>query len=829
MDKYNFLNENILKNPAELFASASDFEKFLITSQKDCLRTFIENFNNKKIFIFRGGENFGKSSLKPFIKKFFNENISIFEYNCEKITTLDDIFVSLNQFIDNARLKSDNDLKNKGSIDEKIITFFKKNTHNIILMFDNFEHLLNEEGKFEDENIKSFLQLINSLETVKLIFLARICSKNILETDENEEITLRVFPVEEEALSNYLKKSEISPPSYLMRDFDEQIKGRAFLLNIAIRASKILNIPLFELFKESQSTKSDFQEFLLKKLYMILPSEAKKILFYITVFRCTINISILKAIDNFPNLENSINALKASLFLEDIEDLQTRKCVNIFINKLLSEKEKNTLHSKISQFYSEQIPLPPDDRLLKLSRTTMYNEKFFHQNSIKKKSSFMTQFLPNLKDEQTNSDRIKYMASVSQYIPVLNVESEDKKEEKKEETTKPVKKNFDIDIELPDNIQLSDEEKLLLSEDNLDNDASENYEAENSSLSTDEISGINRDELKEEKIEEKTEEKIPADTIEKEPNENEKAMNLYYKGMELLTGNDSQSCIGYFRSALGLIDKSDINNFNRVILALAKALSDNFKFEEAKEYLERIVYSDLELQPELKIDAFIELATISDYERDLDKAVSLYNKALNIGEEKSLINVISNIYFKLALCFDDNDKLLEAEENYIKAIENATEKDEEDFLASAYSNLASIKKDKKEVKEAAELYKKALAVDEKYKNYDGLTHDYTNLANLFEENKKYNIAVKAYIMATKTAKKTDDSYLIASSYLELGDCFFAQRDYKNALKAYVLAKKNIDSTISTDSKNKIERRFKNVYDEVGEAAYNYLLKELNLL
>ena len=83
-------------------------------------------------------------------------------------------------------------------------------------------------------------------------------------------------------------------------------------------------------------------------------------------------------------------------------------------------------------------------------------------------------------------------------------------------------------------------------------------------------------------------------------------------------------------------------------------------------------------------------------------------------------------------------------------------------------------------------------------------------------------------MATKTAKKTGDSYLIASCYLELGDCFFEYRDYKNALKAYVLSKKNIDGTISTDSKNKIERRFKNVYDEVGEAAYNYLLKELNL-
>ena len=59
-------------------------------------------------------------------KRIFNEDISIFEYNCEKITSLDDIFISLNQFINNARFRTDNDLKNRGSIDEKIITFFKK-------------------------------------------------------------------------------------------------------------------------------------------------------------------------------------------------------------------------------------------------------------------------------------------------------------------------------------------------------------------------------------------------------------------------------------------------------------------------------------------------------------------------------------------------------------------------------------------------------------------------------------------------------------------------------------------------------------------------------
>ena len=334
MEKYNFLNEDILKNPAEFFSGANDFEKFFIASQKDCLRTFIENFNNKKIFIFRGGENFGKSSLKPFVRKVFNEDISIFEYICEKITSLDDIFISLNQFIDNARLKTDSDLKNKTSIDEKIISFFKKNTHNIILMFDNFEYLLNDEGEIEDENIKSFLQLINSLETIKLIFLTRVCSKNILKSDENEEITLRVFPVEEEDLALYFKRNEIPFPSYLMRDFIEQIKGRTFLLNFAFKASKILNLPLTELFKENQTLKSDFQEFLLKKLYTVLPNEAKKILFYISIFRCTINNSILKAIDNFPNIEESINALRVSLFLEDIDNLQTRKCVNIFINKI---------------------------------------------------------------------------------------------------------------------------------------------------------------------------------------------------------------------------------------------------------------------------------------------------------------------------------------------------------------------------------------------------------------------------------------------------------------------------------------------------------------
>ena len=225
-EKYHFLNENIIKNPAELFLGLDDFQKFFITSQKETLQTFIENFNDKKIFIFRGEENRGKSCFKTFIQRVLNESIYIFEYNCDKITSLDDIFIAINRFINNPKLKLDNDLKSKTSIDEKIVTFFKRNTHNIVLVIDNFEYLLNEAGKFEETGIKNFFQLINSLNTTKLIFLTRNCTNNILETSEGEEITLRTFPLEEENISDYFNKQNIDFPAYNLSEFQNAIEGK---------------------------------------------------------------------------------------------------------------------------------------------------------------------------------------------------------------------------------------------------------------------------------------------------------------------------------------------------------------------------------------------------------------------------------------------------------------------------------------------------------------------------------------------------------------------------------------------------------------------------
>ena len=49
---------------------------------------------------------------------------------------------------------------------------------------------------------------------------------------------------------------------------------------------------------------------------------------------------------------------------------------------------------------------------------------------------------------------------------------------------------------------------------------------------------------------------------------------------------------------------------------------------------------------------------------------------------------------------------------------------------------------------------------------------------------------------------------------------------RNRMKADLLARKNIDNTISTDSKNKIECRFTMLIEEIGESAYKFLLREL---
>ena len=81
-------------------------------------------------------------------------------------------------------------------------------------------------------------------------------------------------------------------------------------------------------------------------------------------------------LEHFENLNSDIENLKNILFVEGEKNYKIRDFLKEMILKNLTDREKLKIHEKIATFYAEQIPLKPNERVISLSRTTLYSEKF---------------------------------------------------------------------------------------------------------------------------------------------------------------------------------------------------------------------------------------------------------------------------------------------------------------------------------------------------------------------------------------------------------------------------------------------------------------------
>ena len=814
----NTLVDNPMGLIKELCNSLDPYFQYYSILRFESIKETLTQINNFSFFTIRGVGGAGKSSFKTIIKNSFESNISVFEFNCNEITELDDIFFSFYKFMLANPIKKDI-LRNQksnfkpNSIDEQILNYLKKNSGNIVLIFDNFEKLLNKNAELKAENIQSFFQFLSTLPNIKVLLFSATMLTNALDMPQEQIKTIQLLGLNEEQIKDFLAIFKVEIPQSLLREICEITGGAIFSLKFLANSHKILDLPLSALLKERSQQGKNIDEFLAQKLITKLSPSAKKILFYLSLFRHEIDSNILKSVDKFEDIQNEINILKNYMLIEGNESFELRDFVKKIIFNSLSDRNKMHFYNKIADFYAEQIPLKPNERVIKISRSSMYTEKFYHYNLYSKlEKNFELQSSiagesQQKSDKKLDAQTIKYIAS-TKYFPDFEIKKEDKKQENEKETK--IKEKKFINIEISNEVELTEEEKKLLQESDID------YE---------------QDYVTQEPQQNTTEENFREDLVEKieeikkeEETEIEKAEKLLKKGLKFFEDGQADKSITYFKNAMSLLQDNDKNAYYSAKLSLSKAYIDNFKYEEARENLLEIINTNT--QATTQIDAYIELAQIEEYHQNTVNTINYFQKALDIAISINDKNSLSKIYFKLGLAYDDTNETEKALYHYLLSATEAFETQDKTILAPVYANIASIYEEQGDLSKATDYYNKSLKADEATQNYFGQAKNLSALGNIFFNIDKINIAIKLFIQSTQVAKKTQDTYLIASSYLELGDTFLSIQDYKNALKAYFLAKKNIDNTISTDSKNKIERRFDMIVDAIGEKAYRFLVKEL---
>ncbi len=822
----NYLKSDIIaaNTPLDLAKVASDtldpYLKFYSLIRLENLGEFVTSFDNYKFFSVRGVEGSGKSSFKTLVKNLIDNNILFFDYNCSDITELDDIFLKFYKFILKHPIKGDilrkKTISKSQSIDEQILYYLKNSSGNIVLIFDNFEKLLDENCEFRAQNVKSFFEFLSSLNDIKVVIFTSVKLESVLELPDNIHFSTRLEAIEEDKIKDFFSIFKIDIPNSLLSQVYDLTSGHIFSLKFLAMATKILNLPVSELIKDCTLKRQELNIYIAKKLISKLSQDAKKVLYYAVFFRHDITLNILKSIDYFEDVSRDVELLKNYMLLDDENDFEIRDFLRKMLYDTFPTKEKMKLHEKIADFYGEQLPLKPNERVLEISRTSMYSEKFYHYNvysKLSKSVELQTNGAADSKfkaDKISSADRFKYMAS-TKYFPDFEIKTAD------DEKTNNDAVSIDIDEQ---DLNLSDDEKALLNDISVDNGSLDEKNNTDFLFENDsQEQPVEEDFSFDENFAEDFSEVADIDFDDKI-----KAENFINKANDALQNDNFNDAITYFKNAMALLQDLDNSAYKQTKLTMIRVLIDSFKYDDAFRYLNEM-YDDSDVS-QFQVDVLIELGSVSEYKNDSNTALDYYSKALNCASELDLPALTSKAYFKMALLFDDANDINNALEYYLLAVDDALCAENSIILASAYSNIASIFEEKGDYFNALSYYKKSLKEDEFNKNHEGLAKTYSAIGNIFLKKNEYKVAIKSFIKETQVAKLTADCYLVASAFLELGDTFLSIQDYKNALKAYLLAKKNIDATISTDSKNKIERRFDTIVEEIGESAYRFLLKEL---
>ncbi|MCR4881181.1 MAG: hypothetical protein K6A44_04425 [bacterium] len=807
----NLLKQDPVAFVKNLTKSLGAYFEFYALLQYQHIVTFTRLFDITPFLQITGVSGSGKSSFKSLIKGLFAETTKVFEYNCSEVTELDDIFYALYKFslrnpiIRKDAARSGVSTFKPNSLDEQILYYLKNSPSNLVLIFDGFENLADEQGNMRAENMKSFLEYLSVMKNIKVVIMSNYDISKSLALPENSLSSIELHGLDENQIKDFLAIYKVDSSPSVNKEIYDLSGGYIYQLKLLAIVSRVFNLPVGAVLKEKSMRREDLVVYLIKKLITKLSDEELNILTYFSVFRHEISLSVLKCVDSFVDVSGAISNLQRISLLEGEDNFEARTIVRNIVYATLGTKEKMYFHERIADFYANQIPLKPSERVLEISRISMYSEKFYHYNiysklsksasiqSARSQTSVNPAVVPQ--DVKPDAQTIQYIAS-TKYLPDFEMKD------------KPASAMFNIEAQ-NDEEYLDSEEKDFMNfspfkppKDILAGSKNNNPVEEINSRYMDNLNDLNMI----------------------EDNDLMKAQDLLQKGNDAYLQGNTEESITYLKSALPLLQDKDNSSFYLAKYTLARAYSDNFDYDNALIQLKELMKYDI--PADLQVEVIIEQASVMEFQEKGTEALSLYNKALSIAKANNNKALCSKAYFKIALYYDDKNDTDKALYNYLLSATDAAELQDKSMLGSTYSNIASIYEEKNDTQKAVEFYKKSLKVDEYYKNFEGQTKSLSSLGGLLMKKNDINTAISVLLKATQCAKQTEDSYMIAASYLELGDAFFRKKDYKNALKSYMLSKKNIDSTISTDSKNKIERRFDMIVDEIGEKAYRFLLQEL---
>lgn len=799
---------------------------YTIFNRREYLKDILQALNSKtqKLIMLGGFQGTGKTELLKSVRLTLEENTQSFYYECSVISNFEDIILSLYNYLH--KLLSKEQEKTK-SITEKILNYLKNLNFSLLIIIDGFENLIQENFDIADNELSRFLSYILSLSQVKLVISGKKLPSFCFNVTEDDILHVKLSGLDEIEAVNLLRNNNIQGTEQLLYQTYQVTRGYPESLIMFATVVNLLKLPPFEIIKDYSIRTESFEEYTARKIYNYIPSSLKKIIWLLAMIRHPIKKSSLESLNLLQNLDEAFKYLLLTGLIHENNDFYY---IKDFYKEIISGNipaaDKIKIHQFLHEFYTKELSSKLEKRILSLSRKSLNSEQYFHYlglSRLKKDSSY---------DFNTSSSNLTNLVHKDNEIIIKT-------------------KNNEISTDTDLSLELTEEEKQLLEENNENSESNEN----------------NQDNIKSEEIQQKNEAEIIQPqvieinqkdlldkyinnaVISKKRSNPDLALSYYNKALQIAKNTDDilnmakinrsignilysiskyEQAIEYLNKSLDLFTAiNDIKNTCPILLKLANFYKDAYKLDMALEYYKRIIKFESDNKNNIMIlNALIAVGDIYDYREELDEALEYYSKALANALEVNNIENISRLYFKIALIYDDFNNFNKAMEYYNKCIQINDDPKINNYLSSSYTNIALLYEDLDDTNNAIVNYHKSLDIDRKINDYEGQYLSLSRLGNIYSRLEVQEKAIGFFLEEIQAAKFTNDPYIMAMSNLDLGDFYLAKKQYENALKYFTFAQKSVEETISTDSQEKIDRRFKVIMTEIGERKFNIMIENI---
>ncbi len=834
---YNFLKDEIKKTISSYSASIEMLENFLTFKDNnyilkhniDSLFQILKFLNSSEnIFILNGFMGSGKTVVCENIVNFISDEVLIFKNSYQEAINLDDVFLSM--FKDFSMYHNEKKVilpKFDSSVfSEKINTYIKYCNVPMLFIFDSFE--INMRSQDTQKDILDFLNFLSKFEKIKIIICSRTFrQEDLLSSESSMSYSLKAFSKEE--MDEYLEQNNITGNKYEVDELYKLSRGHYLLLELSVLIMSLLDISLEVFASEYKKSSKNFLEFLISKILSVSSEKFTKFLVFLTAVRHGISKDFLIK-HNIANEDDILFLIQKHVVSEKYGKYYLKDYIKNETNKIINAETRINVHRYLINLYENELPLKPFDRELFLSRLTMRQEIAYHSE----RANIISQdYLKNSKVQFSDVKDFNYI----KYSGLKNNNVKEKKENKPSNE----KRYYGKIKKIAPKTVLSDSDSLLLNMSSKDDDITKEFYSISSTK-------------KEDSTIIETTENIPDslnDYLEIAQNY-EDAFNfssaiLYYKKALTYTNDDLfkekepviytklaichkkiqdlDETVRFYEKAYEIYAKTSLPKANEILLVIAKIYSEVYKFEKAKEIYNRVLYSSNNVDNEVKIRVYLEMAELEDNNSDSMASLKYIKIALSEAEKLSDIKLLSECYFKYALFADDAKQTDIALKYYLRCTQISNDPSVNFYLSSAYTNLAEISLENNNKTSAKMYYELAIEADKKTNNNEGLYYSYSKLALLYKgtsSEKEYELLYNAL----QVAKKFDDITYSVNTYFDLGDYYTENGDYKKALKSYILAG-NLAPKHSYDELNqKVNNKVNKIKIILGEIEFNSILDEI---